>query len=57
RLLAEPALRVNEPAPLVKAESETMREYYAKQDPEFVSVEQQIKEFSTFKTMGVKRRR
>ncbi|EGH18733.1 hypothetical protein Pgy4_37821, partial [Pseudomonas savastanoi pv. glycinea str. race 4] len=40
RLLAEPALRVNEPAPLVKAESETMREYYAKQDPEFVSVEQ-----------------
>ncbi|RMR44219.1 hypothetical protein ALP91_200263 [Pseudomonas savastanoi pv. glycinea] len=55
--MAEPALRVNEPAPLVKAESETMREYYAKQDPEFVSVEQQIKEFSTFKTMGVKRRR
>ncbi|KPW72753.1 hypothetical protein NLO85_08970 [Pseudomonas savastanoi] len=55
RLLAEPALRVNEPAPLVKAESETMREYYAKQDPEFVSVEQQIKEFSTFKTMGVKK--
>ncbi|MBP1146030.1 hypothetical protein JOE33_002953 [Pseudomonas sp. PvP027] len=53
RLLAEPELRVDEPAPLSKAESETMREYYAKQDPEFVSVEQQIKEFSTFETHGV----
>ncbi|CAH6338847.1 MULTISPECIES: DUF6861 domain-containing protein [Erwiniaceae] len=30
RLLAEPALRVDEPAPLAKAESETMREYYAR---------------------------
>ncbi|AHG43049.1 hypothetical protein N018_23600 [Pseudomonas syringae CC1557] len=55
RLLAEPELRVDGPAPLAKVEPVTMREHYAKQDPEFISVEQQIKKFLTFKMLGVKK--
>ena len=53
KLLAQAELQVKEPTPLTKAEPETMREYYAKQDPEFVSVEDQIKKVQTFKTKGL----
>jgi len=53
KLLARDELRVKEPAPLQKAEPETMREYYAEQDPDFVSVEDQVKKVKTFQTKGL----
>ena len=42
KLLAQAELQVKKPTPLAKAETETMREYYAKQDPEFVTPPNQI---------------
>ncbi|VVO61968.1 hypothetical protein PS838_00840 [Pseudomonas fluorescens] len=42
QLLAQAELQVKKPTPLAKAETETMREYYAKQDPEFVTPPNQI---------------
>ena len=53
KMLAQPELQVKDPAPLKKVEPETMREYYAKQDPNFVSVEDQIKQVKTFETKGL----
>jgi hypothetical protein len=41
KMLAQPELQVKEPTPLAKAEPETMRDYYAKQDSEFVPLEDQ----------------
>lgn len=40
-----------------KVEPETMREHYAKQDPDFVSVEDQIKQVKTFETKGLSNER
>jgi len=53
KLLARDELRVKEPAPLQKAEPETMREYYAKQDPDFVSLEDKKNKVLTFDTQGL----
>jgi hypothetical protein len=53
KILAQPELQVKDATPLKKVEPETMREYYAKQDPDFVSVEDQIKKVKTFQTKGL----
>lgn len=53
KMLAQPELQVKDPAPLKKVEAETMREHYAKQDPDFVSVEDQTKQVKTFETKGL----
>ncbi|WP_223513038.1 DUF6861 domain-containing protein [Pseudomonas sp. GL-R-26] len=56
KLLAQAELQVKEPAPLVKAEPEpqTLREQYARQDPDFVPLAEQIKDVKTLETLGVK---
>ncbi|MEN5302244.1 DUF6861 domain-containing protein [Pseudomonas sp. TWI628] len=53
KLLANPELRVKEATPLKPAEPQTLREFYSKQDPNFTSMEDQIKKVSTFKTKGL----
>lgn len=53
KLLANPELQVKEATPLKPAEPETLREFYSKQDPDFISVEDQIKKVRTFETKGL----
>ncbi|OUM05746.1 hypothetical protein BW686_19060 [Pseudomonas syringae] len=53
KLLAQPELQVNGPAPLKNVELDNMREFYAKQDSGFAPLKKQIDEVKTFKTLGL----
>jgi hypothetical protein len=53
KLLAQPELQMKEALPIKEAEPQTLREFYAKQDPDFVSVEDQVKKVQTFETKGL----
>lgn len=53
KLLAQPELQVKEVTPLKQVEPETLREFYGKQDPDFVPYEKQLKYAETFETQGL----
>ena len=48
KLLAQPELQVKEPSPISQVEPKSLREFYAKQDPDFVAHDQQLKYAETF---------
>ena len=56
KLLIHTELQLRDPAPILwkeKPPPETLREYYARQDPDFISHEDLIKQVKTFQTHGV----
>ncbi|KWS40980.1 DUF6861 domain-containing protein [Pseudomonas syringae] len=52
-LLTLPELQVNGPAPLKNVELDNMREYYAKQDSDFVSHDTKLEKAKTFEAQGL----
>ncbi|QJI43974.1 hypothetical protein HKK52_24435 [Pseudomonas sp. ADAK2] len=52
-LLTLPELQVNGPAPLKNVELDNMREYYAKQDSDFVSHDTKLEKAKMFDTQGL----
>lgn len=53
KILAQPELQVKDQALAKKPEPQTMREYYAEQDPTFISIDDKIKKVKTFETKGL----
>lgn len=53
KLLAQPELQVKEPSPISQVEPKSLREFYAKQDPDFVAHDQQLQYAETFAPRGL----